>query len=199
MHRPSSIGVTRSGAIFRLLNAYVARCQSVLQAGQPDNDLLLYWPIHDVWMQPEGTRISFTVHHAAWMEDQPVGKVAKLLMDQGYAFDFISDRLLQGARVSRRRDPATGGTYRAIVVPRCRTIPAATLGKLAELAEQGATVIFSSSSPEMFQAGDAWSSAASNSPPAGKAAQGRPDRRRRSCRRAAKVRNSPRDDGRRRA
>ncbi|MBC8094970.1 MAG: hypothetical protein H7Y43_04075, partial [Akkermansiaceae bacterium] len=28
------------------LNAYAARCQSVLQAGRPDNDVLVYWPIH---------------------------------------------------------------------------------------------------------------------------------------------------------
>jgi hypothetical protein len=132
---------------FPLLNAYVARCQSVLQAGQPDNDLLLYWPIHDVWMQPEGTRISFTVHHAAWMEDQPVGKVADLLMHQGYAFDFISDRLLHGIELRDRKLHATGGNYRAIVVPRCHTIPAATLDKLAELAEQGALVIFQQQLP----------------------------------------------------
>jgi len=31
------------------LNAYVARCQTVLQAGKPDNDVLVYWPIHDLW------------------------------------------------------------------------------------------------------------------------------------------------------
>ena len=30
------------------LNAYAARCQAVLQSGQPDNDILLYWPIHDL-------------------------------------------------------------------------------------------------------------------------------------------------------
>ena len=35
------------------LNAYVARCQSVLQSGRPDNDILLYWPIHDFWSLAE--------------------------------------------------------------------------------------------------------------------------------------------------
>ena len=35
------------------LNAYITRCQSVLQDGQPDNDILLYWPIHDLWHNPE--------------------------------------------------------------------------------------------------------------------------------------------------
>ncbi|HWH68133.1 MAG TPA: glycosyl hydrolase, partial [Candidatus Sulfotelmatobacter sp.] len=36
------------------LNAYAARCQAVLQCGRPDNDILLYWPIHDFWHNPTG-------------------------------------------------------------------------------------------------------------------------------------------------
>ena len=31
------------------LNAYVARCQSILQSGRPANDVLLYFPVHDLW------------------------------------------------------------------------------------------------------------------------------------------------------
>jgi hypothetical protein len=61
---------------FPILNAYVARCQSVLQAGRPDNDVLLYWPIHDYWMQPEGTKLQMTVHGKAWMDSQPIGRAA---------------------------------------------------------------------------------------------------------------------------
>ena len=30
------------------LNEYVARCQSILQSGRPDNDILLYQAIHDL-------------------------------------------------------------------------------------------------------------------------------------------------------
>ena len=30
-------------------NAYATRCQSVLQSGKPDNDLLLYFPVADYW------------------------------------------------------------------------------------------------------------------------------------------------------
>ena len=36
------------------LNAYIARCQAVLQSGKPANDILLYWPIHDVWHNATG-------------------------------------------------------------------------------------------------------------------------------------------------
>src|SRR5262249_16722386 len=37
---------------FAALNQYVTRCQSFLQSGQPDNDVLLYAPFFDRWMQP---------------------------------------------------------------------------------------------------------------------------------------------------
>ena len=36
------------------MNAYVARVQSVLQAGRPDNDVLLYWPFDDLIDDPAG-------------------------------------------------------------------------------------------------------------------------------------------------
>ena len=45
-----------------VLNDYAARCQSVLQSGQPDNDLLVYWPIHDLWHSPTGLARNLTVH-----------------------------------------------------------------------------------------------------------------------------------------
>src|SRR5439155_6589369 len=35
-------------------NAYVTRVQSVLQAGRPSNDVLLYLPIHDKWQTASG-------------------------------------------------------------------------------------------------------------------------------------------------
>jgi alpha-L-rhamnosidase len=35
------------------LNGYIARCQSFLQAGRPDNDILLYHPIHELWHSDE--------------------------------------------------------------------------------------------------------------------------------------------------
>ena len=42
---------------FPELNAYVARCQSILQTGEPANDVLLYFPVNDIWHNPEGTVI----------------------------------------------------------------------------------------------------------------------------------------------
>ncbi|MDB5323326.1 MAG: glycoside hydrolase family 2 sugar binding protein [Phycisphaerales bacterium] len=120
------------------LNAYVARCQSVLQAGTPDNDVLLYWPIHDLWHSLNGMVMPLTVHHTDWLTQQAIGRDAKMLWGRGYGFDYVSDRQLKSA-------PAR---YRAVVVPPCSHIPVETMAKLIELARGGATVIFHDRLPE---------------------------------------------------
>src|SRR5690606_18988549 len=45
------------------LNGYIARVQSVLQSAQVANDVLLYWPIYDLWDDPAGRMETFTVHN----------------------------------------------------------------------------------------------------------------------------------------
>ena len=40
------------------LNQYIQRVQSVLQAGRPDSDVLVYWPIWDIWADADGLRRS---------------------------------------------------------------------------------------------------------------------------------------------
>lgn len=126
------------------LNAYVARCQSVLQAGKPDNDLLIYWPVFDAWHTPRGlAERGFIVHlNSKWFTGQPISQVSQKLWDRGYAFDYVSDRQLSSARMTEGRIALPGGAYRAIVVPPCEHMPVATLAALIRLAEQGATVVF---------------------------------------------------------
>jgi hypothetical protein len=122
-------------------NAYVTRCQSVLQAGRPANDVLLYVPFHDVWQTP-GDRLLLTfVMPGTWMESQPVHATALTLWERGYGFDEVSDRLLADAKVADGAVQLGEGSYRVVVVPRCRCMPPATLQKLAELARQSATVV----------------------------------------------------------
>jgi alpha-L-rhamnosidase len=129
------------------LNAYVARCQSVLQGGRPDNDILLYWPIHDFWSQPGRTLLPhMTVHARDWFESQPIGRTAKELWERGYAFDYVSDAQLKTAKVVDGKIQMPGGKYQVIVVPECKFIPLETFKQLLALAENGATVIFESPS-----------------------------------------------------
>jgi hypothetical protein len=129
-------------------NAYVARVQSVLQSGRPDNDVLLYWPVHDTWQRPDGLMMQFTVHdQSKWLWPSEFYKSAMELWNRGYAFDEVSDSLLAGAKVANGRIDLGGNGYRVIVVPQCTYIPVATMTKLIELAGAGATVIMHGTLP----------------------------------------------------
>jgi hypothetical protein len=134
----------------RALNDYVARCQSILQTGQPDNDVLLYWPIHDFWQQAGAVPLlpHLTVHARGWFESQPLGHLAEQLWQRGYAFDYVSDRQLATAKVAGGSVKVPGGNYRVVVVPPCEVMPLPTLEKLVALAKSGATVIFSGGLPQ---------------------------------------------------
>ncbi|MBN2377122.1 MAG: hypothetical protein JXD22_12015 [Sedimentisphaerales bacterium] len=129
------------------LNDYIARCQSVLQAGEPANDVLLYWPIHDLWMDSEGLLKNLIVHQNDWINDQRIGELANLLDSKGYAFDFVSDRMLAKLRYQKGELQSPGGTYKVILVPQCTYMPAATLKRLGGLADQGAEIIFEEKLP----------------------------------------------------
>ena len=150
-HFYASLEMNPRNSIWRdapALNAYAARVQSVLQSGQPDNDILLYYNAADFWMQPGDKLLpQLTVHARDWFEGQPIGKTAKELWDKGYAFDYISDAQLKTAKVVDGKIQMPGGKYQVIVVPFCKYMPLETYKKLLALAENGATVIFENKNP----------------------------------------------------
>jgi len=136
---------------------YITRCQSVLQAGKPDNDVLLYWPVHDLWKKPAeqntpiqkaaGALQPHGVHERAWFEAEPAGVIGAQLWKRGYGFDLVSDRQLAVAKVNQGIE--LGGTsYQVVLVPPCETMPEATLARLLALVEAGATVIFAEHLPK---------------------------------------------------
>ncbi len=129
------------------LNAYVARCQSILQAGWPDNDILLYWPISDLWNNPHGMLPDMTVSDTAWFSSQPIGHTALSLWNRGYSFDYVSDRQLQTARTVAGKIDVPGGRYRVILSPPCDLMPVQTFRRFLTLARNGATIIFESHLP----------------------------------------------------
>ncbi len=139
-------------SIFRdipALNAYITRCQSVLQDGQPHNDLLLFWPIDDLWMAGGNRERRFSVHDASWLEGTSCGDAAQWMIDQGFSFDFVSDQQLQGLSVQDGAlQTASGTSYETILVPAARCMRVATAERLVELAREGATVLVWRQLPE---------------------------------------------------
>ena len=131
------------------VNAYAARVQSVLQSGQPDNDILLYYNAADFWMQPGDKLLpQLTVHARDWFEGQPIGKVAKELWDRGYAFDYVSDAQLKTAKVADGKIQMPGDKYEMVIVPQSKFIPLETFKGFLALAESGATILFWNDLPE---------------------------------------------------
>lgn len=129
-------------------NAYLTRCQSVLQTGQPDNEILVYWPVFDFWMDPAGLNRKLTVHDNRWITENPAGDLARFLSRHGYGFDFISDHQLTQTQTENANLTTPGGSYQIVVVPECAYIPLATLRKLHELAAAGATILFENRLPK---------------------------------------------------
>jgi hypothetical protein len=126
---------------FGALNQYVARCQSFLQTGKPDNDVLVYYPIYDKYMQRERALLQ----HFDAMKPEFTGtdfeKNSEWLQAHGYGFDFISDRQLQTVSISGGKLLTSGTSYQTILLPGVKHLPLETLQKLDQLAKAGATIL----------------------------------------------------------
>ena len=124
------------------LTSYIARCQSFLQAGAPDNDVLLYVPFRDRWQQGDGAAFQLSIHNPEeWFYDTPAHQAAQLMQDRGYTFDYVSDRLLHTMEGSEAGVQADGGQYEVIVLSAPRYMSAGTFEHLTELVRSGATVV----------------------------------------------------------
>lgn len=129
-------------------NAYVTRCQSVLQCGAPANDVLLYFPIHDFWQAPGNLFLPFTVEQAnRWLGANPVRRDSDFLWEHGYGYDVLTDRFAREAAVRDGKILLNGNRYRVILVPDTKFMPETTLKKLLDLARDGATILVEKAMP----------------------------------------------------
>jgi len=139
---------------FGVLNSYVARCQSFLQQGAPDEDVLLYYPVYDSWMEVGapggaggGDMGKGLLKHYDRMDPEFSGtgfkECAELMLNSGYGFDYISDKQILGLRLADGGGVRTmgGGRYRTVLLPDCRYISAAALERLVQLADSGVTIL----------------------------------------------------------
>lgn len=127
---------------FHALNNYITRAQSFLQAGIPGNDVLLYYPIYDRFSQPDRASLEHFHELTDDFEGHPIVHTAEALQERGYAYDYLTDRLLQDLSFENGAIRAANSEYRTIVIPGAQRMSVKTLEKLMELARQGASVIF---------------------------------------------------------
>lgn len=122
---------------------YITRCQTFLTDGFPDNDVLLYLPIHDIWHeQQERQFLIFDIHKM----DKTMPKVKEAMntiVSEGYDADYISDRFIKTLKVKNGKLVAEGGAeYQALVIPACKMMPLETLDKIVRLSSKGGRIIF---------------------------------------------------------
>ena len=127
---------------FAALNTYVARVQSFLQSGRPDNDVLLYYPLYESLTVRGKSLLAHFGGAAPPAQGTTFEKAAETLQAAGFTYDFISDRQLRRVRTENGRVITEGGTsYRTIVLPSSRYVPLETVLQALELARNGATVV----------------------------------------------------------
>lgn len=133
---------------FSQLNKYVARIQSFLQKGWPDNDILIYFPVFDRYAEYgrgmlehfDGLSPAFNGTHFKTAVD--------MMMIKGYAFDYISDLQISNTETYNGLLETEGNSYQTLIVPQCKYIPLETFWQLLNLAKEGACIIFYGEMPE---------------------------------------------------
>ena len=129
---------------------YVARCQSFLQWGQPDNDFLVYLPIRDMWKKnPEKLLMQFSIHAMGQLAPEFI----KTILDidkAGFDCDYISERLLMGCKFEKGGIETAAGThYKALIIPGSGEMPEKVKAHIEQLKAQGACIIYGTNAAEM--------------------------------------------------
>ena len=122
------------------LNDYITRCQSVLQAGQPDNEIKAYWPVYDAWNNAGGMDMPFKVHDIdVWLHPTDFYKNLVNLQDKGFSIDFVSDKMLQ-EEGNRSGSLKRYGSYN-LLVSKCKFMPVATLRNILRIAQSVGNIV----------------------------------------------------------
>src|SRR5262249_1821702 len=77
----------------------------------------------------------------------PAQDIGRQLLQKGYTFDFVSDRLLKDATAADDVLRVGDVSYQALVLPHTNYIPLETLERILALVHDGATVVLQSSLP----------------------------------------------------
>lgn len=141
----ASVDMSPTNSIWRdapSLMAYITRCQTYLQWGQPDNDFLVYLPVRDLWR--EDTRrllMMFDIHSMDKKAPQFI-KTILAIDSLGYDCDYISDKYLAGVTVTPdgQLRTAAGTLYKGLVIPPGTTVDSRLQALIAPLQKQGKVI-----------------------------------------------------------
>lgn len=121
---------------------YLQRCQSILQDGDPSSDVLLYYPIHDLWHNNSEKLPLFTVHNQdSWLWPTTFYKTSVDLWNHGITHDYASDRMLSRASVQNGKILLGDNSFSALVLPGVKRMQPESIMRILELRAQGAAII----------------------------------------------------------
>lgn len=124
---------------------YITRCQAFLTAGKPDSDLLLYFPMEDIWRRhTDKPYMMFSIHDMGKLMPE-IKETMNTIVKSGYDADYLSDMLVSSltARQDGTVESKGGNIYKAIVIPPVKNMPEKTRKTLDDLAAKGVKVIYS--------------------------------------------------------
>lgn len=133
-------------------NAYLQRCQSILQDGKPDSEVLIYFPFSDMIADGAEKLTLFTVH-SNWLATTSFHKAAMDLWNAGVPFDYASDDMLKCATVQDGKIILGSNEFKILVVPGVKHMSLETMKQLTRLKAAGGRVeFFSYGKPEPLDA-----------------------------------------------
>ena len=125
----ASIDMSPTNSIWRdapSMMQYATRCQSFLQMGSPDNDLLVYAPFQDAMHKNTGSnqaRLQLFDINTLSQKIPSIPTTVRNVEAAGLDCDYISDRQLAKVRIEDGMLVTEGGTrYKALIIPSGTTI-----------------------------------------------------------------------------
>lgn len=142
----ASVDMSPTNSIWRdapSLMKYIERCQSFLQWGKPDNDFLVYFPIHDLWSRNSKNKLmQLAIHNMGHLA--PDFRNSILELDKlGFDCDYISDKYILSSTVEGKSIKTEAGiSYKGIVIPANAILTDDVKAKIEEFKKQGAVIIY---------------------------------------------------------
>lgn len=143
----ASIDMSPTNSIWRdapYFMQYVERTQSFLQWGDPDNDILVYFPVRDLWNKnSKKLLMQFAIHNLGHLA--PEFKSSILELDHlGYDCDYISDKYLLTSIADGNGGikTAAGIAYKALLIPEGTTLTEELSAHIESLKSKGVKVIY---------------------------------------------------------
>lgn len=141
----ASVDMSPTNSIWRdapSLMAYITRCQTYLQWGQPDNDFLVYLPVRDLWREDTHRLLMMFDIHSMDKKAPQFIKTILAIDSLGYDCDYISDKYLAGVTLTSdgQLRTAAGTLYKGLVIPPGTTVDSRLQALIAPLQKQGKVI-----------------------------------------------------------